>query len=164
MAVVRKVKLTSDIIKGESIIFDYPEGTSIDLIDPSDIKTSYTYPFQSIDTNKWLVGIWTAIIDSPKEYGVNQFELVDPTSKASAYNNLKKIIDEIDTIIIQRATNGGVISQSIQNKSLTYESSEALMKLRKMYVERANDLMSSMKGYTSAGSPIKSITNFRGKR
>jgi hypothetical protein len=46
MAVVRKVKLTSDIIKGESIIFDYPEGTSIDLIDPSDIKTSYTYPFQ----------------------------------------------------------------------------------------------------------------------
>lgn len=164
MAVVRKVKLSSDIIKGESIIFDYPAGTNIDLIDPASVKTSYTYPFQAIDTNNWEAGIWTAIIDSPKEYGVNQFELVDPTSKASAYNNLKKIIDEIDTIIIQRATNGGVISQSLQNKSLTYESSEALMKLRKMYVERANDLMSSMKGYTSSGSPIKSITNFRGKR
>jgi hypothetical protein len=37
------------------------------------------------------------------------------------------------------------------------------MKLRKMYVERANDLMSSMKGYTSSGSPIKSITNSEGR-
>ncbi|HHQ5365532.1 MULTISPECIES: hypothetical protein [Klebsiella/Raoultella group] len=164
MAVVRKVKLTSDIIKGESIIYDYPAGTNIDLIDPAGVKTSYSYPFQAIDTNAWEVGVWTAIIASPKAYGVNQFELIDPTSKASAYNNLKKIIEEIDTIIIQRATNGGVISQSIQNKSLTYESSEALMKLRRMYVERANDLLSSMKGYGSAGSPIKSITNFRGKR
>jgi hypothetical protein len=26
-------------------------------------------------------GIWTAIIDSPKEYGVNQFELVDQQVK-----------------------------------------------------------------------------------
>jgi hypothetical protein len=38
MAVVRKVKLSSDIIKGESIIFDYPAGTNIDLIDPSELK------------------------------------------------------------------------------------------------------------------------------
>ncbi|WP_222863429.1 hypothetical protein, partial [Enterobacter hormaechei] len=68
----------------------------------------YSYPFQAIDTNAWEVGVWTAIIASPKAYGVNQFELIDPTSKASAYNNLKKIIEEIDTIIIQRATNGGV--------------------------------------------------------
>jgi hypothetical protein len=51
MAVVRKVKLSSDIIKGESIIFDYPAGTNIDLIDPASVKTSYTYPFQAIDTN-----------------------------------------------------------------------------------------------------------------
>lgn len=161
---VRKVKLTTDIIKGESIIFDYPAGTNIDLIEPSGSKTSYTFPFQTIDTNNWEDGIWTAIIDSPAAYDVNQFELIDPTSKASAYNNLKNIIDEIDAIILQRATNGGVISQSIQNKSLTFESSDALMKLRRVYVERANTLLSSMKGHTSAGSPIKSITNFRGKR
>ncbi|HGF9807860.1 TPA: hypothetical protein ACJEWJ_005542 [Klebsiella quasipneumoniae] len=164
MAVVRKVKLTGDIIKGETILFDYPVGSNIDLIDPSGIKTSYTYPFSVIDTNNWEEGIWTAIIDSPKSYGVNQFELINPISKASTYNSLKKIIDEIDLVILQRATGGGVISQTIQNKSLTFESSEALLALRRMYVLRANALLADMKGFTSSGSPIKSITNFGGKK
>ncbi|HFG3705963.1 TPA: hypothetical protein ACGGM7_000298 [Escherichia coli] len=159
MAIVRKIDLKGDIFKGETITFNYPEGTNIDLIDPNGVKTSYVYPFPDIDTNTWGVGIWTAIIDSPKAYGVQQFEVIDPTSKASEYNDLIQIISDIDQITLDRIKGGGVLSQSIQNKALSYESSEVLLRLRSTYVKRANDLISDMKGL-NAGSPIKSITTF----
>ncbi|RWS84188.1 hypothetical protein DN462_25230 [Citrobacter freundii] len=160
MAIVRKVTLKGDIIKGESIKFDYPQGSEIDLISPTGTKTSYTYPFPDIDTNLWDVGIWTAIISSPIAYGVNQFELIDPTAKVSEYQDLIQIIKDIDQITLDRIKGGGVLSQSIQNKALTYESSEVLMKLRSIYVSRANSLISDMKGLNT-GCPIKSVTNFR---
>lgn len=160
MAIVRKVTLKGDIIKGESITFDYPQGSEIDLISPTGTKTSYTYPFSDIDTNLWDVGIWTAIISSPIAYGVNQFELIDPTAKVSEYQDLIQIIKDIDQITLDRIKGGGVLSQSIQNKALTYESSEVLMKLRSIYVSRANSLISDMKGLNT-GCPIKSVTNFR---
>ncbi|MGV4122516.1 hypothetical protein [Citrobacter freundii] len=38
MAIVRKVTLKGDIIKGESIKFDYPQGSEIDLISPTGTK------------------------------------------------------------------------------------------------------------------------------
>ena len=159
MAIVRKVDLKGDIIKGETITFNYPVGTDIDIINPEGTKTSYTYPFPDIDTNTWLHGIWTAIIESPNVYGVQQFEVTDPTAKASEYNDLIQIIKDIDQITLDRIKGNGVISQTIQNKSLTYESSEVLLRLRSIYVKRANDLITDMKGL-NAGSPIKSITTF----
>lgn len=163
MAIVRKVTLRGDIFKGETITFDYPAGSEVDLIDPTGVKTSYTYPFPDIDTSNWVAGVWTAIINSTVAYGVQQFEVIDPTSKASEYNDLMQIIKDIDQIIMDRIKGGGVLSQSIQNKSLTYESSEILMKLRPVYVSRANDLLSDMKGFNT-GCPIKSITTFRRSR
>ncbi|HEM6833929.1 TPA: hypothetical protein U2I34_003514 [Citrobacter koseri] len=159
MAIVRKVDLKGDIIKGEAITFNYPVGTDIDIISPEGTKTSYTYPFPDIDTNTWLPGIWTAIIESPNVYGVQQFEVTDPTAKASEYNDLIQIIKDIDQITLDRIKGNGVISQTIQNKSLTYESSEVLLRLRSIYVKRANDLITDMKGL-NASSPIKSITTF----
>ncbi|HAU5600977.1 TPA: hypothetical protein JD320_000103 [Citrobacter koseri] len=159
MAIVRKVDLKGDIIKGETITFNYPVGTDIDIISPEGTKTSYTYPFPDIDTNTWLPGIWTAIIESPNVYGVQQFEVTDPTAKASEYNDLIQIIKDIDQITLDRIKGNGVISQTIQNKSLTYESSEVLLRLRSIYVKRVNDLITDMKGL-NAGSPIKSITTF----
>ncbi|HBL7009256.1 TPA: hypothetical protein LSH92_004497 [Citrobacter koseri] len=159
MAIVRKVDLKGDIIKGETITFNYPVGTDIDIISPEGTKTSYTYPFLDIDTNTWLPGIWTAIIESPNVYGVQQFEVTDPTAKASEYNDLIQIIKDIDQITLDRIKGNGVISQTIQNKSLTYESSEVLLRLRSIYVKRVNDLITDMKGL-NAGSPIKSITTF----
>lgn len=159
MAIVRKVDLKGDIIKGETITFNYPAGTDIHIISPEGTKTSYTYPFPDIDTNTWLPGIWTAIIESPNVYGVQQFEVTDPTAKASEYNDLIQIIKDIDQITLDRIKGNGVISQTIQNKSLTYESSEVLLRLRSIYVKRANDLITDMKGL-NAGSPIKSITTF----
>ena len=159
MAIVRKVDLKGDIIKGETITFNYPVGTDIDIISPEGTKTSYTYPFPDIDTNTWLPGIWTAIIESPNVYGVQQFEVTDPTAKASEYNDLIQIIKDIDQITLDSIKGNGVIRQTIQNKSLTYESSEVLLRLRSIYVKRANDLITDMKGL-NAGSPIKSITTF----
>lgn len=160
MAIVRKVNLKGDIFKGETITFDYSSGTDIDIIKPDGTKTSYTYPFPDIDTNAWDAGIYTAIISSPKVYGVQQFELIDPTAKVSEYQDLIQIIKDIDQITLDRIKGGGVLSQSIQNKALTYESSEVLMKLRSIYVSRANSLISDMKGLNT-GCPIKSVTNFR---
>ncbi|MGV3692867.1 hypothetical protein ACV8SZ_27695, partial [Citrobacter freundii] len=71
-----------------------------------------------------------------------------------------QIIKDIDQITLDRIKGGGVLSQSIQNKALTYESSEVLMKLRSIYVSRANSLISDMKGLNT-GCPVKSVTNFR---
>ncbi|WP_112924027.1 hypothetical protein [Escherichia coli] len=74
MAIVRKVDLKGDIIKGETITFNYPEGTNIDLIDPNGVKTSYVYPFPDIDTNTWG--------------GVSGLQLLI-VLKHTVYNNLK---------------------------------------------------------------------------
>jgi hypothetical protein len=47
----RSVDFTSDIIKGESIVFSFAADSKVDIVDVDGIKISYTYPYSVIDTS-----------------------------------------------------------------------------------------------------------------
>lgn len=126
------------------------------------VKQSYSYPYTTIDTSTWKPGAYTAIINDTT-FAVRTFQIVDPTATANKYNQYLSIIDEINIVIESKVQGGGVISQSINNKSLTTESMDSLLRLRTHYMKLANQELARMKGLSS-GNPIKSITTFnRGK-
>ncbi|WP_171964864.1 hypothetical protein [Cronobacter sakazakii] len=158
----RSVDFTSDIIQGESIVFSFAADSKVDIIDVGGVKQSYSYPFSAIDTSTWKSGAYTAIIKDTS-FAVRTFQIVDPTATANKYNQYLSIIDEINIVIESKVQGGGVISQSINNKSLTTESMDSLLKLRNHYTKLANQELARMRGLNS-GNPIKSITTFnRGK-
>ncbi|MCW9157433.1 hypothetical protein N5I54_25145 [Klebsiella quasipneumoniae] len=126
------------------------------------VKQSFSYPYSAIDTSTWKSGAYTAIINDTS-FAVRTFQIVDPTATANKYNQYLSIIDEINFVIESKVQGGGVISQSINNKSLTTESMDSLLRLRTHYIKLANQELARMKGLSS-GNPIKSITTFnRGK-
>ncbi|STB49158.1 Uncharacterised protein [Citrobacter koseri] len=93
MAIVRKVDLKGDIIKGETITFNYPVGTDIDIISPEGTKTSY-----HLSLPRYLILIRGCLVSGRQLLKVlmymvlQQFEVTDPTAKASEYNDLIQII------------------------------------------------------------------------
>lgn len=158
----RSVDFTSDIIKGESIVFSFAADSTVDIVGVDGVKQSYSYPYTTIDTSTWKPGAYTAIINDTT-FAVRTFQIVDPTATANKYNQYLSIIDEINIVIESKVQGGGVISQSINNKSLTTESMDSLLRLRTHYMKLANQELARMKGLSS-GNPIKSITTFnRGK-
>ena len=158
MAVIRKVDFTTDIIQGETIVFNFSEDSVVEVVNSKGIKTSYNYPYQPIDTSSWEDGAYTAIINDTS-FAVRTFQVVNPTTTADQYNQYLNIINEINQVIESKVQGGGVITQSINNKSLTTESMDALLKLRSHYTKLANQERARMKGI-SPGNPIKSITTF----
>ncbi|HBW0881661.1 TPA: hypothetical protein MED72_006007 [Klebsiella variicola] len=158
----RSVDFTSDIIQGESIVFSFAVDSTVDIVGMDGIKQSFSYPYSAIDTSTWKSGAYTAIINDTS-FAVRTFQIVDPTATANKYNQYLSIIDEINFVIESKVQGGGVISQSINNKSLTTESMDSLLRLRTHYIKLANQELARMKGLSS-GNPIKSITTFnRGK-
>ncbi|HHH3437607.1 TPA: hypothetical protein ACPZBX_001035 [Enterobacter hormaechei subsp. steigerwaltii] len=158
----RSVDFTSDIIKGERIVFSFAADSTVDIVGVDGVKQSYSYPYITVDTSTWKPGAYTAIIND-KTFSVRTFQIVDPTATANKYNQYLSIIDEINIVIESKVQGGGVITQSINNKSLTTESMDALLRLRTHYIKLANQESARMKGLSS-GNPIKSITTFnRGK-
>ncbi|EKY3222207.1 hypothetical protein AABV78_001440 [Enterobacter hormaechei] len=154
----RSVDFTSDIIKGESIVFSFAADSKVDIVGVDGINITYTYPYSVIDTSNWKAGAYTAIIND-KTFSVRTFQILDPTATANKYNQYLSIIDEINIVIESKVQGGGVITQSINNKSLTTESMDALLKLRTHYTRLANQELARMRGLSS-GNPIKSITTF----
>ncbi|MCB3778013.1 hypothetical protein H5765_18205 [Klebsiella pneumoniae] len=158
----RSVDFTSDIIQGESIVFSFAVDSTVDIVGMDGVKQSFSYPYSAIDTSTWKSGAYTAIINDTS-FAVRTFQIVDPTATANKYNQYLSIIDEINFVIESKVQGGGVISQSINNKSLTTESMDSLLRLRTHYIKLANQELARMKGLSS-GNPIKSITTFnRGK-
>ena len=158
----RSVDFTSDIIQGESIVFSFAVDSTVDIVGMDGVKQSFSYPYSAIDTSTWKSGAYTAIINDTS-FAVRTFQIVDPTATANKYNQYLSIIDEINFVIESKVQGGGVISQSINNKSLTTESMDSLLRLRTHYMKLANQELARMKGLSS-GNPIKSITTFnRGK-
>ncbi|MBJ6560311.1 hypothetical protein JGT39_24015 [Enterobacter hormaechei] len=47
----RSVDFTSDIIKGENIVFSFAEDSKVYIVDVDGIKISYTYLYSVIDTS-----------------------------------------------------------------------------------------------------------------
>ncbi|HFR4310037.1 TPA: hypothetical protein ACHVSW_005523, partial [Klebsiella pneumoniae] len=69
-------------------------------------------------------------------------------------------IDEIEQVIKAKLTNGGVLSTSINNKSLVNESTEVLWRMKQALLRQYNKLKAKMNNKKS-GNPIKSITTFK---
>lgn len=70
---------------------------------------------------------------------------------------IKKLLDEIDTVILNKLKGDGVQSININNKQLMYYSPDALTSLRAQYVKRLNELLAKAK-LNAGNDPFKSIT------
>lgn len=92
-------------------------------------------------------------------------EVINPLLFTSEYAQLKRMIDEIDTVIANKIAGGANYSITINNKTLVSESLSSLEAMRDRYVKRANQLFSKMNNMNTSngGKPIKSITVFRPK-
>lgn len=154
-----KVKLNSTIYIGETILLDFTKDSTVKLITADGQELVYQYPYSDIDTSGWAEGMYTALIKENKKQSVQLFQVEDPHNVAKTYNMLVKIIEEIDSIVSMRLSGGGVLSTTINNKTLLNESLSSLYKLRAGYVKRANAELGKING-SNQGNPIKSVTNF----
>ncbi|EPX9549057.1 hypothetical protein ACW6GR_000391 [Klebsiella michiganensis] len=156
----RKFDLMSTVYIGEIITFDIKSTTAIvEIIDPLGNSNTYSQPFQDIDTTNWSSGMYTGIVRDGQFY-VYTFNVKDPRAAANQLNELKEAIDEIQLVINAKLTNGGVLSTSINNKSLTNESTEVLYRMKQALLRQYNKLKANMNNKKS-GNPIKSITTFK---
>lgn len=154
-----KVKLDATIYVGETILLDFPKDSTVKVITTDGQELVYEYPYTDIDTTGWVEGMYTALIKEKKTQMVRLFQVEDPHSITKTYNMLVKIINEIDIIVDSRLSGGGVLSTTINNKTLLNESLATLYKLRAGYVKRANAELGKING-SNQGNPIKSYTNF----
>nr|WP_281959356.1 hypothetical protein [Enterobacter mori] len=92
-------------------------------------------------------------------------EVINPLLFTSEYAQLKRMIEEIDTVIANKIAGGANYSITINNKTLVSESLSSLESMRDRYVKRANQLFSKMNNMNTSNGvkPIKSITVFRPK-
>ncbi|ENV5883840.1 hypothetical protein ACFIPR_003208 [Enterobacter kobei] len=154
-----KVKLDGTIYVGETILLDYPKDSTVKIITTDGKELIYQYPYSDIDTTDWVEGMYTALIKESKTQSVKLFQVEDPHNITKTYNMLVKIINEIDLVVDARLSGGGVLSTTINNKTLLNESLASLYKLRAGYVKRANAELGKING-SNQGNPIKSYTNF----
>ncbi|QUG75866.1 hypothetical protein GKQ23_13075 [Erwinia sp. E602] len=158
----RQTDFTDQIYIGETIQPSFPEGSSIEIIDSAANRYTFQYPYSTIKTDTWAEGMATIIIKTSTNT-VRYFQIIDPISTADKYNQLMKILNEIDKVIESRLSGGGQISITINNKTLTNESLSQLYLIRASYVNRINAELAKIKG-KNPDNPIKSITNFKGYR
>lgn len=160
----RPVDFKSDIFVGETIIPAFPDDSSIEIIDPKANRFSYSAPYTPIYTEDWSEGMATAIIVVNGVSTVQHFQIVNPITAATQYNQILAILAEIDKVIADRLAGGGTITVTINNKTLMSESLSSLYALRSLYVNRANAELAKVKG-TNPDNPIKSISRFtRGRK
>ncbi|MBY8447078.1 hypothetical protein [Klebsiella pneumoniae] len=160
MSNTRKFDLMSTVYIVEIITFDIKSITAIvEIIDPLGNSTTYSQPFQDIDTTNWTDGMYTGIVRDG-QFQVTTFVVKDPRAAANQLNELKQAIDEIEQVIKAKLTNGGVLSTSINNKSLVNESTEVLWRMKQALLRQYNKLKAKMNNKKS-GNPIKSITTFK---
>jgi len=161
---VRPVDFKTDIFVGKTIQPALPDDSTVEIIDPKAQRYSYSAPYTPINTKDWAEGMATAIIVVNGVSTVQHFQIVDPITAATQYNQIMAILAEIDKVIEDRLAGGGTITVTINNKTLMSESLSSLYALRALYVNRANAELAKAKG-TNPDNPIKSISRFtRGRK
>ncbi|WP_369115596.1 hypothetical protein AB4X16_05605 [Edwardsiella tarda] len=131
----------------------------VTVINPLGQSVQYTTAMQ-IPTDTWSAGIWTAIVkNSDGTMQVIHFEVIDPKAISSNIKQLQDILNEIDAVVKSRLQNDGVITTTINNKSLISESLSSLYQLRQHYKKRLADEMKKI-NKTNSSPIIKSITTF----
>ncbi|UCQ40058.1 hypothetical protein DCF38_10970 [Edwardsiella piscicida] len=132
---------------------------SVTVINPLGQSVQYTTAMQ-IPTDTWSAGIWTAIVkNSDGTMQVIHFEVIDPKAISSNIKQLQDILNEIDAVVESRLKNDGVITTTINNKTLVSESLSTLYQLRQHYKKRLADEMKKI-NKTNSSPIIKSITTF----
>ncbi|WP_370553605.1 hypothetical protein [Edwardsiella tarda] len=132
---------------------------AVTVINPLGQSVQYTTAMQ-IPTDTWSAGIWTAIVqNSDGTMQVIHFEVIDPKAISSNIKQLQDILNEIDAVVESRLKNDGVITTTINNKTLASESLSTLYQLRQHYKKRLADEMKKI-NKTNSSPIIKSITTF----
>ncbi|POU02322.1 hypothetical protein C3369_07600 [Escherichia sp. ESNIH1] len=155
----RLIDFTQIVYVGETILINLPADSSVEIIGADGVKYNFACPYSDIDTSQWASGMTTAVISNGTTR-VKIFEVINPIDITSKYNQLLKIIEEIDAVVEARLHNGGVLSTTINNKTLMNETLTNLYIIRSKYVKQANAELSKINS-TSTGNPIKSITTFK---
>ncbi|WP_370557722.1 hypothetical protein [Edwardsiella tarda] len=132
----------------------------VTVINPLGQSVEYTTAMQIPTDTAWSAGIWTAIVkNSDGTMQVLPFEVIDPKALASNIKQLQDILNEIDVVVEARLKNDGVVTTTINNKSLISESLSSLYQLRQHYKKRLADEMKKI-NKTNSSPIIKSITTF----
>jgi len=155
----RLIDFTQIVYVGETILINLPADSSVEIITADGTKYNYSYPYSDIDTSTWAEGMTTVVISS-NGMSVKIFEVLNPINITSKYNQLLKIIEEIDAVVEARLHNGGVLSTTINNKTLMNETLTNLYIIRAKYVKQANAELLRINSKND-GNPIKSITTFK---
>ncbi|WP_370558420.1 hypothetical protein [Edwardsiella tarda] len=123
-------------------------------------SVQYTTAMQ-IPTDTWQPGIWTAIVKNDDgTMQVLPFEVIDPKALASNIKQLQDILNEIDEVVQSRLKHDGIVTTTLNNKTLISESLGTLYQLRQHYKKRLADEMKNI-NKTNSSPIIKSITTFR---
>ncbi|WP_213712566.1 hypothetical protein [Cedecea lapagei] len=155
----KRTDFSQNVYVGETILPSFGKDTSIEIITADAKKLTYQFPYEDIDTSSWAEGMYTVLIHD-KNMDVKMFEVINPLNIASTYTQLMNVIKEIDAVVEARLSAGGVLSTTINNKTLLNESLQSLYNLRSQYVRRANAEVAKIQR-KDPGNPIKSISTFK---
>lgn len=145
---------------GEVIIYHQNDSETTTLVSPNKTKKEISGETTAISTEQWEAGLWTQIIKTDMSISeVIHFTVIDPIASSDKYQELLKMLDDIDQLIKMRIAGGLISTTSINNKTLVNESLDVLYRLKDQYTKQANKELLKLNGKSGDGQrPIKSIT------
>ncbi|WP_199639365.1 hypothetical protein JEM67_13435 [Serratia sp. PAMC26656] len=145
---------------GEVIIYHQNDSETTTLVSPNKTKKEISGETTAISTEQWESGLWTQIIKTDMSISeVIHFTVIDPIASSDKYQELLKMLEDIDQLIKMRVAGGLITTTSINNKTLVNESLDVLYRLKDQYTKQANKELLKLNGKSGDGQrPIKSIT------
>lgn len=145
---------------GEVIIYHQNDSETTTLVSPNKTKKEISGETTAISTEQWEAGLWTQIIKTDMSISeVIHFTVIDPIASSDKYQELLKMLDDIDQLIKMRVAGGLITTTSINNKTLVNESLDVLYRLKDQYTKQANKELLKLNGKSGNGQrPILSIT------
>lgn len=145
----------SESIPGNSKIIVVNSTTKLFEVENTSTQTVIV----QIDTSAWTPGLFSVVLNHSGSISVTTCQVIDPMAQITELQDARNMVNEIDKIIEDRARNA-VTQITINNKTIVNESLDALIRLRTLYVQKANSIL--RKQSTNAQGMFKSITVFRG--
>lgn len=115
-------------------------------------NTSEVQSTQSIDTSAWTEGTYAYVLNNNGTIEISNVLVIDPLKSSDELVYCRTMINEIDTIIQDRAKNA-VTQLTINNKTIVNDSIDSLYRLRQLYISRINSLTKK-----NSSGVFKSIT------
>lgn len=115
-------------------------------------NTSEVQSTQTIDTSPWTEGTYAYVLNNNGAIEISNVLVIDPLNSSDELAYCRTMINEIDTIIQDRAKNA-VTELTINNKTIVNDSIDSLYRLRQLYISRINSLTKK-----NSSGVFKSIT------